>query len=112
MDHIEKILQLHEHNLQLYELIESAVTYLDHTMFKGMLRFSYLIGGIPTQPVFTLCMQRNTIEVIIGELQYHIKIASVMYRLKQHACIGIDEIAEAILAELQDCVANYFLFQK
>lgn len=109
MDYIETILQLHEHNLQIYELIESTVTCLEQRVFKDLLRFSYLMGGLPTRSVFEVCMQRNTIKVTIGELQYHIKIASVMCRLSHCKCIGTEEMTNAILEELQDCVVNYFI---
>lgn len=108
MRNIEKALQLHEQNLQICELIESAITCLEHKMFESMTDRPYLTEGIPTQPIFVLCKQRNTIDAIIGSLQYPIQIEAVMFRLKQSTDIGIEEMVNAISDELLNSVIKRF----
>lgn len=108
MNNMEKILQLHERNLQIYFLIEIAITSLENKIFETMMNFSCLTGGMPTRPLLALCMQRRIIEVTIENLQYYVEIEAVMHRLKTYTNIGIEEITSAILDELQNSVRNYF----
>ena len=108
MNSMEKILQLHEQNLQMYLLIESAITCLENKVFETMMNFSCLTGGVPPQLIFELHMQRRIIEVTIGDLQYYVEIEAVMNRLKTYTSIGIEEMTGAISDELVNSDENYF----
>ena len=108
MDKMERILQFHEQNLQIYVLLESAVTCLENKLFEGIINFPRLAGRMPTQLMLTLCMPHHIIEVTIGNLQYNVEIKAIMHRLKPYSSVGIDEMADAILDELEDKVRDYF----
>ena len=47
---MEKILQLHERNLQIYFLIEIAITCLENKTFEPILDSSCLTEGMPIRP--------------------------------------------------------------
>ena len=112
MDNVERILQLHEQNLQISILIENAMTCLENKIFESMLHFHCLTGGIPIRPVFTLCLQRRIIVATMGNLQYYVRIEAVMHRLKSCTSIGVEEMEDAILDELQNRVKNYFILEE
>lgn len=103
---MEQILQSHEKNRQVYELIENALTHLEYKLFETIVGFT---GRIPTGPMFSLCARNNTIRVIIGQLEYRISVKSVMQHFRPPTSVGQGEMVNAILDELEHTVRDYLL---
>lgn len=108
---MEELLYTHAKNLQLHNLIESALTRLEHNLFELMMSLPHLTEGIPLRPICTICLQNNTICVTLDQFDYHVKIDTILKHIISYTDIGditIEQIMDAIIKELRVVIKQYF----
>ena len=108
---IEELLHAHAQNLQLRNLIESALIRLEHSLFEHMMSFPQLIEGIPVQPICKIYQQNNIFCITMDQFEYCIKTDAVSRHFNSCADIkdiSIEQMMDAIMKELQVSIKLYF----
>lgn len=106
---LERLLSAAEKNTHFIMLLESGLTKLQATINRNIGNYISLFHETSPKPNFSINPIQCTITICLGEINYIISIKKVKSRLKEENTINITDVEQALIAEIECVIEDYFL---